>query len=90
MAPLGAIFISVKRWYVTRPLCLAQPIKRNTRRAVRHIHDAGTLKPRLNTRTLHGQVVLMRVDAQVIGRVEASGRAQVTIRKDGAEYRYTK
>ena len=30
------------------------------------------------------------VDAQVIGRVEASGRAQVTIRKDGAEYRYTK
>ena len=29
------------------------------------------------------------VDAQVIGRVEASGRAQVTIRKDGAEYRYT-
>lgn len=30
------------------------------------------------------------VDAQVIGRVEASGRAQVTIRKDGAEYHYTK
>lgn len=30
------------------------------------------------------------VDAQVIGWVEASGRAQVTIRKDGAEYRYTK
>lgn len=30
------------------------------------------------------------VDAQVIGRVEASGHAQVTIRKDGAEYRYTK
>lgn len=30
------------------------------------------------------------VDAQVIGRVEASDRAQVTIRKDGAEYRYTK
>ena len=30
------------------------------------------------------------VDAQVSGRVEASGRAQVTIRKDGAEYRYTK
>ena len=30
------------------------------------------------------------VDAQGIGRVEASGRAQVTIRKDGAEYRYTK
>ena len=30
------------------------------------------------------------VDAQVIGRVEASGRAQVTIRTDGAEYRYTK
>ena len=30
------------------------------------------------------------VDAQVIGRVEASGRAQVTLRKDGAEYRYTK
>lgn len=30
------------------------------------------------------------VDAQVIGRVEASGRAQVTIRKDGAEYCYTK
>ena len=30
------------------------------------------------------------VDAQVIDRVEASGRAQVTIRKDGAEYRYTK
>ena len=30
------------------------------------------------------------VDAQVIGRVEASGRAQVTIRKDGAEYRDTK
>ena len=30
------------------------------------------------------------VDAQVIGRVEASDCAQVTIRKDGAEYRYTK
>ena len=30
------------------------------------------------------------VDAQVIGRVEASGRAQVTIRKDGADIRYTK
>ena len=32
----------------------------------------------------------MELYVDEIGRVEASGRAQVTIRKDGAEYRYTK
>ncbi len=74
MAPLGAIFISMKRWYVTRPLCLAQPVKRNTRRAVRHMDNADTLEPRFHARALHGQVVRMRIDTQVVGTLLGKGK----------------
>ena len=38
------------------------------------MHDAGTLEPRLNARTLHGQVILMRVDAQVISTLFGKGK----------------
>ena len=35
--------------------------------------NAGTLESRLDARTLHGQIVLMRVDAQVIGTLFGKG-----------------
>ena len=89
MAPLGAIFISVKRWYVTRPLCLAQPIKRDARRTVRHIYDTGALKPGLGNGSLHGQVVLMRVDTQVIGTLFGKGKHRSRDTVYGAIGRHT-
>ena len=55
-------------------LRLAQPIKRDTRRTVRHIYDTGALKPGLGDGALHGQIVLVRVDTQMVGALLGKGK----------------
>ena len=89
MAPPGAIFAYTERRYAPPLLCLAQPVKCNTRRAVRHIHDAGTLKPRFNTRALHGQVVPMRIDTQMVGTLFGKGEHRSRDTVHGAVGRHT-
>ena len=64
----------MKRWFVNRPLRLAQPVKGNTRRAVRYVHDAGSLEASLENGALHGQVVLMRVDTQMVDALLGKGK----------------
>ena len=38
------------------------------------MHDAGALKSGLEARTLHGQVVLMCIDTQVVGVLLGKGK----------------
>ena len=64
----------MERWHAPGRLCLAQPVERNTRRTVRHIYDTGALKPGLGNGALHGQIVLVRVDTQMVGALLGKGK----------------